>query len=273
MRRFACSLLIVFLSGLAHAEALSQGAKVEMPLGSLKPSQMMVGRAEVDANFQHWQRKAAVHGMTLGEYADEKLVPKFRHMKLAAIIDPQGNVRPTDGHHRISALLEVARQTGVSVPVQVKIAKDYRGDSMEHYANDFVVRRGKGAFTRGVMRLDPLERVEHLPGSFATLKNSPMRSSMAHLFTKLRLDGVKLVDYAEFKVGDWLVDHGLFGALEKEGLVKPHTTALPNELVGDPRVLAVMQRELETKDGVHFLAGLANGHLHQIEKRLADARR
>lgn len=256
-RALLLPLLLALFGAVADAAQLGKGARVSVPLRELRPSQMEVGRSEVDATVKKWKRKALSQGMSLRRYAEKRLTPKFAHLGVEAVVDPHGNVRPTDGHHRISALLEVEKRTGVSVPVQVKIAKDYRGMSDAAFAQDFVVARGKGYFTRGVMRLDPVDRVAHLPVDFAHLRNSPMRSAMAQLFTKLDLDDDKLVDYAEFKVADYLIDHHVFKSLAQAGLVARGTSHLPQALAHDPRALEVMREALDTDEGKAFLSQLS----------------
>ena len=154
--------------------------------------------------------------------------------------------------------------------VRVHIEKNYEGWKLADFAEDYVERRGKGYFPPSFDKLTPVERLRRLPTTFTALKNSPMRSAMGSVYRKLHIDDIAFQNYAEFKVGAWLVEHGLMKALATQGLVPAGTSRLTDDLVKDDRVITVMEDTLRSEAGHAFLVDITAKHERKkLEKRLS----
>ncbi|MEO6951743.1 MAG: ParB-like protein [Polyangia bacterium] len=255
----------------AAAPRMASGDLVKVRPSQMRPSQMYVGQME--SNERHvdvWRADAAKRGISLKKYAKTVLKKEYAKQRIQADVAPDGSVMPGDAHHRIRALQRVAELTGYQVKVRVEIDKNYKGWKLEDFAKDYVEKRGKGYFPPSFDKLTPVERLQRLPTTFVALKNSPMRSAMGSVYRKLEIEDVRFENYAEFKVGAWLVKHGLMKNLAKDGLVRPGTRTLTDALVRDDRVISVMEKTLRSDAGHAFLVHIAaTNQREKLEKRLS----
>jgi hypothetical protein len=210
-----------------------------------KPSQMELGRASAHEYYDEWREKAAAKHMSLKKYVNKVVVKHINREPLPVVIDPQGNVRNTDGHHRIEALREVEAATGAHFSLKIDVIKDYRGYDQAKYARHFTGTLGKGRFTPEVAALGPEARVAALPNSYRRMLDSPMRSAVGKLFDRLKIKDATFIDYVEFKFGEKLVKAGFIEALAQDGIVKPGTRTLPPRLAFDARVQVALERWLQ----------------------------
>lgn len=252
---------------------MAPGDLVNVRPGQMHPSQMDVGR--VESNTQHydrWRADADKRGMTLKKYAKVVLRKEFAKKGIEADVAPNGDVMPADAHHRLRALERIADETGYQVPVGVRIGKNYQGWKLEDFANDYVVQRGKGYFPPSFDKLTPVERVRRLPASFMDLENSPMRSAMGSVYRKLDIEDLRFENYAEFKIGDWLMKQGLMKNLARDGLLPPGHHRLSDAIVKDDRVIAAMSNVLRTDKGRAFLLDIAaEDQRKTLKKRLTSS--
>lgn len=257
------ALLFLFAGGLAHARGAAP-----VSIHAFRPTQMEIGRQAVTFRVETWKAEARQQGLSLRDYAQQVLQPKFAKLELSTIIDPDGHYRNTDAHHRISALREVARLTGVELRITPKIIADYRGHSFTEYAQHFVEQLGKGQFTPEVEGLPVAERMRRLPSTYAGLRDNPMRSALEIVFERNGISGSWMKDYVEFRASRKLVDEGLLDTLKKDKLIPRSATQLPAQLASDGRVLDVIQRRIANKDVRRWL--LEEALSHQTRQLLAD---
>lgn len=262
-------LLVLLLWVLA---ASSAAAAPGVSVLALRPTQMQIGKRAAQFHVDQWRREAKAAKLSLRQYAETVLKPAFAKTELPMIINPSGAYRNTDGHHRVTALRKLTKLTGVRFEVAPKILADYRGQSFEEYAHDFIHDLKKGQFTPEIEALPAVERMKHLPNSYAELGDSPMRTALEIVFTKYQIKGSWMRDYIEFRAGNRLIKHGLLDELRDEHVIGPRTKALPDRLAMDPRVLEAITKQLGTKDMRKYLLSEANGQHDRkaLEDRLDE---
>jgi hypothetical protein len=221
------------------------------------PTQMEIGRHAVRFRVNTWKAEARQQGMTLKQYALRVLRPKFESLELSTVIDPDGNYRNTDAHHRISALREVERLTGVELRITPKVIADYRGKSFDEYAHHFIKELGKGQFTPEVEALSITDRMRHLPRSYAELNDNTMRSALEVVFEGNGISGSWMRDYVEFRAARKLVEEGLLDDLKAAGILPRGARGLPTKLVEDARVQAILRERIASPEGKRWLLGEA----------------
>ncbi len=219
-------------------------APPQVSISAFKPTQMEIGKMAVRSYVAKWKAEARASGMRFSTYAGKVLAPDFAKEVLPAIIDPDGVYRNTDGHHRITALLEVSRQTGVQFSFGVRLLKDYRGWKFDDYANHFVRKLAKGQFTTAVSKLGPTERMQHLPNDYGSLKNNPLRSTFEAVFADLGIKGGMMRDYIDFRAAQKLLDRGLIAKLAQHGIVDEHARTVPAKLAMDDKLVKFVEHQL-----------------------------
>jgi len=239
-------LLLMFVQGLAHAGGPAS-------VMSFRPTQMEIGKKAAEFHITQWKADAKKNRMTLKEYARTVLQPKFAAQTIPAIVDPDGNLRNTDGHHRMTALRKITRLTGVSFEVQTEILADYRGRTFEQYANHFINTLGKGQFTSKIELLAPVERMKYLPQTYADLHDNPMRSALEVVFNTNEIQGSLMRDYIEFRVAEKLLSEGLLDHLKDKKLIDKNAKVLPAGLATDERIVKIIQGRVAKKGMRHYL--------------------
>jgi hypothetical protein len=224
----------------AHAEPVGRTINVR----EFRPTQMEVGRAAIDYHVEKWKKEAAAHSMSFTDFARDVLRPRFAAQRIGAVIDPEGNLRNTDAHHRISALRKVTALTGVELEIGANILADYRGQSHAQYADHFLNTLKKGQFTVEAERLSPEQRMKKLPATYAELGNNALRSSLEIVFSRRGIDGGTMRDYVEFRIARRLLADGLLDELKASHVVPQNARKVPVRLATDPRVLAAVERRL-----------------------------
>ena len=234
MVRRVPKLLVLLLALLLPASLWAATRKV--PIDEFHPTQPGVGKAAAMLYIKHWEHEAKRRDMSLKKYAKKVLQRKLDTHLTPAIIDPDGNVRNTDAHHHITAMLELKEMTGVTLTARAKILADYRGQSEAEYAHDFVGRLKKGWFGPNAAGMSDVDKVRSLPKTYARMKNDPLRSAVEAAFERLGLDGKMFTDYIEFKVGAALVENGIYERLRQKGILEPGARTIPDELVFKKKV-------------------------------------
>ena len=229
------------------------GGKLAVDVLWFRPTQMEVGKAAAQRLVDGWKKEARHKGLSFKEYARRVLVPRFESEDLPVVIDPSGWVRNTDGHHRITALREVLKETGVIIPVGTRILCDYRGQSEQQFAEHFVKTLKKGQFTSAMKGLSAVEKMRGLPATYEQLRDNPLRSALGEAFERTKLDKVDFKDYVEFKLGERLMDKGLMKDLRRKGMVPRGVQEVPNKLVFDERFQKLLARKIDKKSTRKFL--------------------
>jgi hypothetical protein len=265
LRRLAPALVCLFAWSAAWAQPL-------VPVGTLKPTQMELGKKAAHMQVDAWRHDAKTMGLSLRAYAQTVLKPKFESTKLPMVIDPQGTYRNTDGHHRVSALRAISARTGVDFNVQPEILADYRGQSHGAYADHFINVLKKGQFTPKVEKLAPAERMKQLPDDYAKMKNNPMRTAVELVFEKVHIQGSMMRDYIEFRVGRRLIEDGFLDKLREKNVVAKNARKLPGHLADDKRVLDAIAKRLQRDDMRAFLLSEAKSPAirQKIDKRIDE---
>lgn len=198
-------------------------------VSQFKPTQIELGKEFALHSFvDGWKKEAAAEGLTLRAWAP-RLQARYRDTRVPVVIAPDGAVRNVDMHHRLFALREFERQTGVSLELGIKVIKDYRGESFDAYAHDFAVVRGLGWF--GVdAPASPAARMKILPESFDRLRDNPLRAAVGEVMeNEVGIDPDGMALYYEFRIAALLGKRGV--------TVKPGTAITP-------RVLARVRRAI-----------------------------
>lgn len=239
---------------------------------ALHPTQMEIGYQAAEFHVTKWRDEAAQQRMTLADYAREVLAPRFRGTSLPVIIDPRGRYRNTDGHHRVTALNELTRLTGVRFEITPKVLADYRGKTFAEYATDFVGRLGRGQFTAAVEPLSPVERVRALPDRYEDLRDNTMRSALEVVFDRHGISGSLMRDYVEFRVARRLLAHGLLDELRDRGLIGPRTRVLPKRIALDDEVVEAITKRLRKPKMRRYLLSEARDDAarDQLQRLLDD---
>jgi len=243
-RPLHAGLLLLALALTARAAVAGEAPKATVSVGEFRPTQMEIGHAAVGYHITKWQRDAASRGMSFADYARDVLRPKFAATHIGAVIDPEGNLRNTDAHHRMSALRRVTELTGVKFEIGAKILADYRGKTKAEYADHFINTLKKGQFTAEVEKLPVEERMKHLPATYAGLGNNALRSSLEIAFGTHGIDGGWMRDYVEFRIARRMLEGGILDELKAEGVVPKNARKVPVRLATDPRVVAAVAKRL-----------------------------
>jgi len=164
----------------------SRGDLVELPLWCLKPTQLCLGLAEVEARTSDFRLESP---QSRRRYLRNRPVP--------IAISSAGEHWMIDRHHRLRALLEVDPQATVFCSVVLEL----KGASQAHCLDE-LNRRG------WLYLLDQDGRgpypPERLPSSLVELQDDPYRS----LVWKLKQEGLirpqPAVPFLEFHWGAWL---------------------------------------------------------------------
>ena len=247
---FALGLVVLGL-GLGFGQGAASAGPASIM--SFHPTQMEIGRKAAEFHITQWKTDAKKSGMSLKEYAQKVLQPKFAAQKIPTVIDPDGALRNTDAHHRITALRKLTRMTGVSFEVDAQILADYRGRTFEEYANHFITKLGKGQFTPKIEQLPPVERMKFLPKTYADLHNNPMRSALEVVFNTNGIQGSLMRDYIEFRVAEKLLGEGLLDDLKEKHIIAPGARVLPAQLATDERVVKIIANRVAKKGMRHYL--------------------
>ena len=260
-------LSLLWATGAAHAKP-----RVLVKPDKFRPTQEYVGKALVEQLVDEWRQDAASRKQTLKKYAKDVLVPEFAKLKIPTVLDPSGKIRNTDGHHRISALIEVEKETGVEIPIGTKVVADYTGKSEKKFAKSFIKRWGGDQFSPAVKDESAVKQMASLPKTFTGLRNDPMRSVVGEAFRLNGLEGVKFEDFVEFKLARQLEKRGLIGDLREAGVLDSKQRKVPANLVFDAGLQKVVTEELTKKSTRKFLLDQAAGHSAEkkLKKRLKE---
>jgi len=231
-RSFVLPLVVALLAvGNAHAKRIA--------IDDMAPGQWRLGKAASKKYLPAWRADAKKLGLSLTEYGRQVLAPNIADRKLAGWVDPAGTFHPTDMHHRITALQELERMTGVKFKIHSKVVKDYSGWSERAYAEDLYQRKlvYAGAAPRG---LDREAAVDRLPKTFGALRNDPLRSTLDSAFERLGLAGSDFTPFIEFKVGRRLTQQGLYAKLRADGIIPKGARSIPADRALDKDVVGAV---------------------------------
>ncbi len=268
IRRWLLWLALALLAPAARAEPVTRLTNI----GEFRPTQMEIGRDAVTYHIDKWKKDAAQRGMSFAAYARDVLRPKFQAQQINSVIDPEGHIRNTDAHHRISALRRVSAETGVPFEINARILADYRGKSQGEYAEHFLNTLKKGQFTVAAERLPPAARMQQLPVTYAGLGNNALRSSLEIVFGTHGIDGGWMRDYVEFRIARRLMADGILDELKAAGVVPADARKVPVRVASDPRVIAAVARRLPELEA--YLVSEANdaASASVLSERLAAMR-
>jgi hypothetical protein len=188
-----------------------------------KPTQTHVGGRDVREIVREKQRYAAQWAndehlalkgnQALRAYFERVMQPEYsKRPPVPAVIDPSGEVRVMDGHHRLAALNRIATMAGSDLKIAVAIQKDFRHDPVG-YAG-FMLKNAYlyPADRKKLDRLSPSQQAsalsDVLPASFSELRNDPLRSDVAFALARLKIYSASLQNYAEFKICERLRQKG-----------------------------------------------------------------
>lgn len=257
--RWLASALLVLLALVVSGPALAQAARlVPAKVLDVKPTQAEIGLAAVDAKLDEWRFEAQRARVPFRDWAERVLLPRMGDTVIEGIVDPRGNVRITDGHHRTTALRRLARETGLPFAIKVSVIADYTGKSDAEYANHFLGVLKKGWFMPQARDLPPVKRLATLPNDFESLHDNPMRSAVDAAMERAGVAASDMVDYIQFYAGDFLLEHGLVDELRARGALPRGARSLSSERCLDPAVLDVLGERLFTDaEAVEFLRARA----------------
>ena len=226
------------VSGVAGAEPMVSTSKIA-------PTQTEYGALAVDNKFNKWVVEAKAQGISLPKYTDTVLRGVFATAKIPVVIAPDGVVRTLDGHHKLSALVRVQKITGVSVPVNVDVIKDYSGYSETRYANHFVNKLGKGYFGDSPSE-SAVEKLRSLPRSLSGMRDNPMRSVIGLVFDRAGLEGSWFKDYVQFDLAALLKTSGRLPKAPNGAASNPkYLDAVAKVIFGEPRFTKYLQQQLK----------------------------
>ena len=262
LRRHLCSSLVAvwLCAALAVSAANAEPRDALVSVADMAPTQTEVGREDIVQRVDRWERQARKVDLDLAGYARQVLVPRYRERKLPAILDPEGRVRVTDGHHRVSSLLIVRERTGVDIAMPIEVVHDYRGWAENDYARHMIEQLGIGYFA-GVADSEASAQIAQLPNGFAELGDNPMRSLVGAVFDRADLAGSDFTSYIEFRVGDRLLAEGLLTKMRAEGLIG---SSLPSNAGSKKQLLRRVEHAIFTKP--NHLAFLRN-NIHPSRNR------
>ena len=232
----AVALVLALAAGAAWAEDRMVSA------AEVGPTQTEIGTYAADFKLAGWKKEAAAAGVDFADFVRTTLTSKFAGKPIGAIIDPRGRVRLLDGHHKITALREIERTLGISVPVRVTIVHDYTGRSPDHYAEHLTGVLGKGYFGARPPA-QAAARVATLPDSFDALADNPLRSVLGVVFTQHGLEGSWFADYVQFHVGERMLRKGLERSLARRGWLDSRGH-LPRDAAANPAIVDHVARAL-----------------------------
>lgn len=265
MRRLLAIALVLCFS-------VSAAAKDKFALPKeLAPTQTEYGAYAAGFKQETWKQAAQAKGVSFEAYVRGDLKDAFASKAIPAIIDPSGQLRVLDGHHKLSALRAIERELGITTPVKLDIVKDYRGYSRQRYAEHLVNKLGKGYFGPSAAGT-AAEKVATLPSSFDGLVDNPLRSVLGVVFTKSGLEGSWFADYIQFYLGEKLIEAGLSNDLRKLGLTS-ETGQLASDAAKNPQLIAIMQQRIfsDAKLVKYLSKSLDPGASDAAKKGLRDA--
>jgi hypothetical protein len=222
------------------------------------PTQMEIGQTAATIMVSGWRAQAAKANMPFAQWASEVLKPQMASKVLPGVVDPHGKVRVTDGHHRVWALLQVQKETGVDFGLSVEV-----GDPKAHAAKSDAAfaaslhQSGKMYVTPPVRVLPPAEQLARLPRTFAEIRDNPLRSAVGTVLYRAGIDSADFVDYLEFHAGERAVSRGLLASLSAKGLIPPGATALPTGAETREVVLAEVHAYVLGEAGRKYLVEAA----------------
>lgn len=208
----------------------------------LAPTQTEYGAYAAGFKQETWKQAARAKGMSFEAYVRSDLKEAFAAKAIPAIVDPSGQLRVLDGHHKLSALRAIERDFAITIPVKLDIVKDYRGYQQARYAEHLVGKLGKGYFGANASGT-AAEKVATLPDSFDGLVDNPLRSVLGVVFTKSGLEGSWFSDYIQFYLGEKLMKQGLENELRGLGLTTANAH-LASDAAGNPLVISALQRRI-----------------------------
>ncbi len=174
--------------------------------------------AEVNRKVEDWleevKQLAAVSGRSLREEGMHFLNKELQR-EVTAYYSPDGKVRITDGHHKVSSALKLMRRLRIpieEVDFSVDLKEDFRGKSWKKYVkwrekNDptYIPEDVRKNFSKRQIS----EFYQSLPKRFPIRKDLPMRSALGFIFEKLSLEGGDFVAALQFKLGERLGELGI----------------------------------------------------------------
>ena len=255
LTRALAILLALVAFSVAWAEKRSAQPQ-PIAIDELRPSQVAIGKQNAMQRYGRIVADARANHTSLRDYAAKTLAPKLASSQLPVIIDPKGNYHPLDGHHRVTAWRQVEQDTGVKLSVQTKVIFDYRGWSQHDFAQHFVHKLHEGNFGPELRGASADRKVAALPKSFARLRDDPLRSAVGQAMDNMsssRTNQPKFENYIEFKVGGYLMRHGLMKRLARDGVVPRGTKALPTDRALDPRVVRTIETMMTSRRASRFL--------------------
>ncbi len=233
------------------AVCVSSAAQAEtrmVRVSELKVSQSEFGRANIGPMMRPVRKDAKAARLSMLNYVRGPLKLKMAAGKaFPAVIDPDGHVVITDGHHRgyLLSRLERTAQAGLEVPVDIK--HDYSGWAHADYASHFVNVLGKGQFAHDQNHLPVQDKMKALPKSLLHMKNNPMRAIVGASLYELGVDSGHMVDYVEFKLIPKLMERGYVDQLKARGLMRADEREIPARLARDPAALGIAKSILKDR--------------------------
>lgn len=210
-------------SNLRGTVSASKDGVTAAPLdGPIGPLQSEAGFAEVSFKENGFLDEAKLSAASKGEGLRHfilEIAKREAGRGVEAVIDPDGVVRPVDGHHKILAIRALLRHNSIPLAAiswkfEVADDHDFRGKSWKRYAR-FLSDRRLGLLSEAqenesqASKETAVERIQRLPPTFDAMSNSPMRSSTGRLFDLLGLEGAQFSVAAQFTIGRELLAMGV----------------------------------------------------------------
>lgn len=208
----------------------------------LAPSQTEVGAYAADFKLDTFRAQAKQKGVSFESFVRGEMTAKFAAKAIPAVVDPNGQIRVLDGHHKLSALRMIEREMGIVVPVKLNIVKDYSGYTFSAYAKHFVGKLGKGYFGANPPK-SAVAKMKRLPNSFDKLADNPLRSILGVTFTKSGLEGSWFADYVQFHLGETMLANGLLADMKQAGLLGKDGK-IPSMAAADAKVVTFVTNKL-----------------------------
>lgn len=245
-RLLLCVALVALFANGKQAFADTPSNKLRITsTDKLAPGQTEFGAFAVKNKINKWTKEAKAEGITLAQYTNTTLRKVFANANIPVVVDPRGVIRTLDGHHKLSALIQVQAKVGLKIPVSIDVVRDYKGSSEKAYAKHFVVVMKKGWFGANPPE-SAIEKVRSLPAQYTQMKDSPLRSVLGLVFDKAGLEGSWFKDYVQFKLGTRLLASGQLPAMP----VNPsqnakYLKAVAKVVFGQPQFRAFLQTQVK----------------------------
>lgn len=152
----------------AHATKYKKGTRVEVKLSALRPTQLLVGMADVETRLAR-----------LNKDTNKQLKAYTKKARASAVVGPDGNFYLVDGHHKSLALLKSERTETVHVTIvdvwdgfPKNASKAKKQKIMEDFWKHMELEKLVYLYDSAGKKITPKD----LPTSLLNLKNDPYRS-------------------------------------------------------------------------------------------------